>query len=385
MPDLLKRLLLALRLILWVLLGELVRALVPRGPTRGTLVLRVDAFGDFVLWLSSGAASIAEVARSAGPSVLLANSEWAAFAAELRLFDEVWPLEIRRFRKDPFYRLGLLRRLRTRGFATVLQPRWAREFLLEDLIVRTVGASRSITSSGSPANQNRALKRLSDSWYSRRIPPPAGAAHELEVNASFAKALSPAEPATVPLQLPTALPARFGIVADYFVVAPGSGMTGKTWPSERFAEIADRLHRLTGWHCIIVGSARERALGERLQRSLRSPSVDLVGKTSLMELGVVLKFARLALSNDSAVAHLAPLVGTRSVSVLGGGHFGWFLPYPRPWESRVRSEAVYTKMDCFGCNWRCCYKVDPDAPLPCVDRVSTSAVWDAVQRLATAS
>lgn len=385
MPDLLKRLLLALRSLLHFILGESIRLLVPRTPESGTLVLRLDALGDFILWLSSGASCIAGLARSEGRSVLVANSDWAEFASELRLFDEVWPLEVRRFRREPLYRLRFLARLRSRGFARIIQPRSAREFLLEDLIVRAAGAVRTTTPSGSHANLNPPLKRITDAWYTDLLPTPAHATQELEINAAFARALCRTEPAAVTLGFTDHLADRFGIDSKYFVIAPGAGMTGKTWPVEHFAEVALRLHRLTGWACVVVGSQKERGLGEPLQRALGSACSNLAGKTSLMELGMVLRFAQLAISNDSAVAHFAPLVGTRGVSILGGGHFGWFLPYPHPLASGVRPTAVFRKMDCFGCNWRCCYKVARNAPFPCIEQVPANDVWEAVRQMATAS
>jgi hypothetical protein len=40
--------------------------------------------------------------------------------------------------------------------------------------------------------------------------------------------------------------------------------------------------------------------------------------------------------------------------------------------------AVTHKMECFGCNWSCVYRVPKGRPMPCVERVSVESVWRAV-------
>jgi hypothetical protein len=49
-------------------------------------------------------------------------------------------------------------------------------------------------------------------------------------------------------------------------------------------------------------------------------------------------------------------------------------------ETYVRLLPVISRMECFGCDWKCIYDVGPDSPVPCISNVSVDAVWAQVQR-----
>lgn len=365
----------ALRHLAFFCMSALLRLLRRAPKAEGVLVLRLDRFGDFILWLGSGAREVAGYARARGRCVALVNSDWAQFARGLDLFDEVRPLEVRRFLRNPLYRAAVLLRLRREGFGLVIQPRTSRFFLLEDLIVWTTQAPESIGNAGDHANLGARLKRVSDRWYTRLIAPPPGAAgDELSRNAAFARGLSGKRPTSVRVEFDADVRERFHLPPNFFVVAPGAGSAGRRWPAARFAEIAVRLRRDMGWQCVVVGSANETDLAAPLRAALGGNCRDLTGRLSLDELGAVLECARLVIANESSAAHFAAHVGTKSIVVLGGGHFGRFLPGA----GRSTSAAVFKPMPCFGCNWECRYHVPEAAPKPCIEQIGVEDVWDAI-------
>jgi len=109
-------------------------------------------------------------------------------------------------------------------------------------------------------------------------------------------------------------------------VHPGSGAysVARRWFPERFAAVADELAGRRGLGVVVVGSADERALGEEVVGHMRHPAVNLAGRTSLDELGDVLRRCALLVGNDSGVAHLASAVGTPVVAVFGPfNHHTW--------------------------------------------------------------
>ena len=152
-------------------------------------------------------------------------------------------------------------------------------------------------------------------------------------------------------------------------------MSFKCWPASRFAEIARRLYGLTGWSGVVCGGPGEAELGAALAGE-QPPVTDLVGKTSLAGLVEVIRRARLVVTNDTVAVHFAGAVEIPSVCVLGGGHYGRFLPYPGGGPL-----AVTHRMDCFGCDWECVHRTPPGRPYPCVDRVTVDDVWEAVLEL----
>lgn len=77
--------------------------------------------------------------------------------------------------------------------------------------------------------------------------------------------------------------------------------------------------------------------------------INLVGKTSILQMSSLIKRCGLYIGADSAGVHIACANNIKNVVILGGGHFGRFLPYSK------FTSAVAEPMDCYSCNWNCKY------------------------------
>lgn len=300
------------------------------------------------------------------------------FSGGQAIFDEVWPVDTRRLVASPGYRYRMLRRVRAAGFDVAIEPTYSRGMLRGDALIRASGAPERIGSQGDCSNIGSWLKRITDRWYTRLIAADPQPMMELRRNAEFVKGLGGRGEAEMP-QLHVeqdALPAELRD-AQYFVLFPSASAHGKRWPIERFAEIAQHVVRQYGWRGVVCGGPADKSLSEKLCRIAAVPLRNLAGKTSLGQLAAILAHARLVLTNDTSAAHIGPAVGTPTVCILGGGHYGRFLPYDLP-DARLAPRAVSHRMDCYGCNWRCIYQVRHDAPFPCVDNVPATTVWASI-------
>ncbi|MGW3891023.1 glycosyltransferase family 9 protein [Micromonospora chokoriensis] len=112
-------------------------------------------------------------------------------------------------------------------------------------------------------------------------------------------------------------PASAGLPAGVTVLHPGSKVPAKRWPAERFAALARALTD-QGHRVLLTGSADERALAARVAEAagLGSDAV-LAGRTDLGTLAALVADARLVVSGDTGVAHLATGYGTASVVLFG--------------------------------------------------------------------
>ena len=108
-----------------------------------------------------------------------------------------------------------------------------------------------------------------------------------------------------------------GLPALPIVLHPGSDWACQQWPAERWAELADRLHDETGGNLVFTGSASEVADVDRIRRLMRTPSLSLVGQTTVAELASVLAGAVLCVCVDSLAYELAQATGTPSVVLAG--------------------------------------------------------------------
>jgi heptosyltransferase-2 len=154
------------------------------------------------------------------------------------------------------------------------------------------------------------------------------------------------------------------------VLAPGAAHFTKRWPSERWAALAQRL-RTDGFALAVVGGVDDRTAAEPL-----APHAAIAtGDFSLQETGALLARARILVSGDTGVMHMATGVGTPVVALFGPTveQFGFF-PYAS------RSAVLQRALDCRPCSTmggpRC-----PMGHHRCLDDLAPDEVAAAVARL----
>jgi len=86
---------------------------------------------------------------------------------------------------------------------------------------------------------------------------------------------------------------------------------------ERFAELAEKLQNGESRQLVLTGAPKDQALGEEIMQLSKAKVVSLCGKTTLGELGAVMKYARLVIANDSGPMHISAGVGTRTLALFG--------------------------------------------------------------------
>jgi len=342
-------------------------------------LFRLDNIGDFILWLDA-----AKEFRKLYPKrklTLIANQAWASLARLLPYWDEVIPIDRKKLCRNPVYRWKTLSQLHRLGFDTAIQPTFSREFLLGDSLIRASGATVRIGSAGDLSNMTPLQKRISDRWYTRLIPVSSGPMMELRRNGEFIHGLGlQSFTAGVP-ELPQGMtvPARLTIAPPYFIVFPGALWSGRLWPAERFGEVLAKLADARGWRAILCGSAEERELCRLVIRSAGREALNIAGETSLSELVEVIRRAELVIGNETAVVHIAAAVGTPSVCLLGGGHYGRFMPYETKESNDTAPVPVTHWMNCFGCNWRCTQPHQKGMAMPCISGIKVHEVLAAVE------
>ena len=349
------------------------------------LLIRQDAIGDFVMWLDT-----AKEYRKLYPAdkykiVLVGNKIWYDLAEELPNWDEVLAVDVKRFKTFSGYRWILLRKILSFGAQIAIQPTFSREFYHGDSLVRASKATRKISSVGDMGNRNWLKKFIADSWHTELIPVSTRPMTELERNAEFFSGLSNYSHITgyPQLDIPELWLSSDWREKIFYILVPGTSgaVDGKEWPPSFFSDIADKIFQQTRWHGLICGAKQEYRLGEQILKLTDAPLQNLCGLTTLVELSGLLSQSRLTISNDTGVVYLSSAVGTSSVCIVGGGHFGRFVPYPDfPGQSN-HLKTVYYRMPCYGCNWVCVFPVKKGEPKPCIENISVDAVWGTVRPL----
>jgi ADP-heptose:LPS heptosyltransferase len=135
---------------------------------------------------------------------------------------------------------------------------------------------------------------------------------------------------------------------SYACIHPGARMPSRRWLPQRFAEVADRL-AAQGLKVVLTGAQDEAEVVQAVRRAMRMPALDLCGKTELGTLAALIAQARLVVSNDTGISHLAAAVATPSVIVACGSD-------PQRWAplDHVRHRVLSAEVECRPCMHREC-------------------------------
>jgi len=348
---------------------------------RGIGLIRIDSIGDFILWLDA-----AKEFRNLYPNTkitLVANHIWSDLAMLLPYWDEVISVDRKRLTRNLLYRFNTLRQIRQHGFESAIQPTFSREYLRGDSLIHASGALRRIGSTGDLSNINAWQKKISDKWYSQLIPATAKQLMELQRNAEFMRNLGLRDfTAGTPSLPPLAdLPEKLMMEQPYFIIFPGASFPGRQWPVAQFGRLLSELTATKCWRAVLCGSREEHSLCARVIDSSGTKALNLAGKTSLPELVEVIRRAKFLIGNETSAVHIAAAVGTPAVCILGGGHYGRFLPYVIDQANHPLPTPIFQQMDCFGCNWQCTQPHDKDATVPCISAITIDQVMEAIERI----
>ena len=106
----------------------------------------------------------------------------------------------------------------------------------------------------------------------------------------------------------------------YAVVHAGASRPERRWPATAFAEVAHHLLADVD-RVVLTGGPGEGAVIGAVAAALPSPDtgavIDLHGRTTIGSLAALLASARVVVSNDTGVAHLAAAVGAPTVTLFG--------------------------------------------------------------------
>jgi hypothetical protein len=342
-------------------------------------IVHLELLGDYVLWLPYGRAMTHHFLHAGHQVVLVLNAGVLPLAQ--RHFPDCVLIGLDRtaFLKNFKVRAGYLRQLREVGAKIVYHGSYPRDALVEDASVRALGAPAWGFDATFP-DRPWLDRWLSRQLYTRLLLPIPGV-HQGVRHHAFLHEVGVADDMHIPATFAVELPIPES--EPYFVIAPGSSRSERCWPIQSFIALTRQiLTSYPEWQCIVIGTRGEYKLGEILVEAVGSRAKNLAGKTNLIELAAWVEHAHFVIGNDSAVCHIAAACDVPSIAIVGGGHYGRCFPYD-PDEARMTSLpiTVAEKMDCFGCDWICRYRVTRGSPYPCIETIKLDKVWGEVEKL----
>ncbi|MGF1592591.1 MAG: glycosyltransferase family 9 protein [Kiloniellaceae bacterium] len=118
-------------------------------------------------------------------------------------------------------------------------------------------------------------------------------------------------------------------------VAPAANWMGKTWPADRFAELALRLTAadgiLPGARIAVLAAPQEIFQARPVLQAAGARGIDLVAGGDLLTAAACLERADFFVGNDSGLMHLAAAAGTPTLGLFGPSPEARY----RPWGPRA--------------------------------------------------
>jgi len=147
------------------------------------------------------------------------------------------------------------------------------------------------------------------------------------------------------------------------VLHPGATAPSRTYPADRFADVARILVQRTDATIVVTGSSDERALARSVAATGCERIVNGAGRFTLPELSALIERAALLVSNNTGPVHIASSVGTPVVDL-----YALTNPQHTPWH--VPHRVLFHDVAC-----RYCYKsVCPEGHNLCLRGVTVDDV-----------
>lgn len=158
-------------------------------------------------------------------------------------------------------------------------------------------------------------------------------------------------------------------------LAPWSRSALKSWPLDRFVQLADELVRIPNLRVVVLGGPTDGPSAKEFRHLESHGLVSLVGKLSLRQLPELLQKMKLVVGNDSSLIHLAAGVGTRVLGIFGPTQPKATGPYPLS-EHLIRR----TELACSPCGQRVCRH---SQYLECLQSISVGSLLETIRETLT--
>jgi len=299
---------------------------------KSILLIRLDAIGDYVLFRNFIKVLKEGEKYKDYKITLLGNSAWKSLSEELDceyVNEFIW-LDRNKFSKDFVYRYKKLKEITACGYEIVLSPAYSREFFYADAIVRLIYANEKIGSIGDTSNIRVWQKNISDGYYTKLVPEKDELMFEFSRSKEFFENLlhvrldiKKPHIDLKPKKLPFKLPQKYAIL---FI---GASSSFRKWNIERFARVGEYLKERYSYEIVLCGAPSDSKEALKFGEYFKDEYIDLVGKTSLVDLLHVIYNGNIIIANETSAPHFAVALEMANIFVISNGnHYGRFTPYP---------------------------------------------------------
>jgi len=337
------------------------------------LIVKTDSIGDFVIF-----AGMLKHFRALYPNAnisIVMREHIAELAETCPYINKVIKINATTMLNDKNYVATLVDYMKQQRFDVTLYPVYSRDKIGEFIAINS-GAKENIAFWGDSSNLSLQIRQDNNRFYTKLLPSEGEYKPELERNKDFLRGLGIESPSLAPKVWITDKDKKFA--EEFFTnnnLKPEStivifaGVQYNVRLYEKYGESLSEFCKRNRLKVIGLGAKQEWGINQMDLDAIGVETVNLSGSTTIRQSAAIIKQCRLAVGAETGLAHISCAVGTPNVVLLGGGHFGRFMPY-----SKLTSVACLP-LDCYGCNWKCRYEYPH-----CIRDVKPEIITQAVQQ-----
>ncbi|MCH7771828.1 MAG: glycosyltransferase family 9 protein, partial [Bacteroidetes bacterium] len=274
-------------------------------------IIKLDEIGDYILFRNFLEILANSNRFKAYNITLCGNVIWKEIAEKIDfkyINNFVW-LNKNRYVNNILYRNKINRMLYKKKFKVVINASYSRSFFLDDAIVNLINAEKKVGFSTDLSNLFSWQRLISDKYYNCLIDTDK-IAFEFYKNGFLVSKILDEE---VKIYKPSIdclnLKCNIRINEEYVTFYLGGRKDYKRWNIENFVKVAEYIHQNSHYKIIILGAKTDLKYSNKFKLLFKqSIIIDLIGKTSLIDIIKILFSAKFLLCNDSGIAHISAAV-----------------------------------------------------------------------------
>ncbi|MFQ5763505.1 MAG: glycosyltransferase family 9 protein [Rhodospirillales bacterium] len=346
------------------------------GPARGVLLLSSGGLGDTVLF-AHVAERFAALAKEGEPVTVLLRADAVKMAFLVPPGIEAKGVDFGRLRKDLGYRRQVTDELFDAHYRLVVHTDYLRHPDLDEALVAAARAPEALAMEPRPWRKYDARLRCNRDLYARLYESGPPALDKVVRWSRFADWLTGSQQPPPVARLPKGrLPEGEAVDVPLAVIQPFSAVKRKQSPPDVYRRIIGTLP--AGTRVVVTGAAGDMDANPEFKALLDLPGVEF-DDSGFRELVPLLRAARLVVSVDTALMHLAVAVGAPTVCLASAAFVGEIVPYD-PAVRPPNARFVYHSMPCEGCLGDCILAPE-DGMFPCVARLAEDRIMAEVEAM----
>jgi len=303
-------------------------------------LIKLDEIGDYILFRNFLPFIKGSEKHSDYKVVLCGNIAWKNLAENLdaNYVDEFIWLDKKKFSTNFVYRYKFLKMIAARNSLISINCSYSRSFYIDDAIIHAIKIAKKIGFKTDLSNSYKWQIKFSNSYYNELINSEEERFDFYKNRILFTRLLQAPTPIAKPVITYENNHPNFRIDGNYAIFFIGGRLSYKRWSLNNFIKLGEYLIQNYNLKIVLAGSFSEKNINEKFLSKIKTRElvVDLTGKTTLLDLIKILGDAKLLVSNDTGIVHVAASINTPTTVLANGTHLGRFLPYPDDINNKIK-------------------------------------------------